>query len=511
MTTPTEISASERLHPLTATLIVFLSNFCLMALELVAGRIMAPLVGVSLYTWTSIIGVILAGISLGNFVGGKIADRWASRTTLAWLFGLSALGSVSILWLIDFVTPLRQLEIPVVLEVLLIFSVVFFLPSAILGTISPVVVKLTLADLSRTGDVVGKIYAAGAAGSIAGTFATGFFLISAFGTRAIVWGVAAGLLLLGVAIGLSGRGRRRYGVLVLLLGFVGVSALAWQQSRLNSLCLRETNYYCIKVRADDKNENVRVLTLDRLVHSYVDLTDPTYLRYGYEKVYAEVLKAAFPGDPPLATLFIGGGGYTFPRYMETLYPGSPIEVVEIDPGVTETAFADLGLPPDTTIANFNEDARRFIDQLPPTQMYDLVVGDAFNDYSVPYHLTTLEFDRRVADHLTKDGLYMVNIIDGREGLFLRAYVNTLQQVFDQVYVSPVSSYIGELSRQTYVVVAAHRLLPIHQPGEASPLDEQFVTPAELTDYLQQGVALLLTDDYVPVDNLLAPVFEASGG
>jgi spermidine synthase len=511
MITIIETASPQRLHPLVATLIVFLSNFCIMALELVAGRIMAPLVGVSLYTWTSIIGVILAGISLGNFAGGKIADRWASRTVLAWLFGLSALGSVSILWLIDLVSPLRALNTPVILEVLLVFAVVFLLPSIILGTISPVVVKLTLADLSRTGDVVGKIYAAGAAGSIAGTFAAGFFLISAFGTRAIVWGVAVGLLVLGLAIGLSGPGRQRYGILILLLGFVGVSALAWQQGRLNSTCLRETNYFCIKVRVDDKDENVRVLTLDRLVHSYVDLTDPTYLRYGYEQIYAEVLKAAFPDNPPLTTLFIGGGGYTFPRYMEVLYPGSRIQVVEIDPGVTETAFAELGLPPDTTIVNYNEDARRFIDRLPPEQRYDLVVGDAFNDYSVPYHLTTLEFDRGVANHLADGGLYMVNIIDGRKGLFLRAYVNTLQQVFKNVYISPVASHIGELSRQTYVVVAVNRPLPIHQPGQDSPLDEKFATPTDLADYLEQGVALLLTDDYVPVDNLLAPVFEASGG
>src|SRR5512145_801485 len=106
-----EPNSPERLHPLIATLIVFLSNFCILVLELVAGRLTAPLVGVSLYTWTSIIGVILAGISLGNYLGGKIADRWASRATLAALFILAALGSATILGMIELVNPLLQLEV----------------------------------------------------------------------------------------------------------------------------------------------------------------------------------------------------------------------------------------------------------------------------------------------------------------------------------------------------------------------------------------------------------------
>jgi spermidine synthase len=291
---------------------------------------------------------------------------------------------------------------------------------------------------------------------------------------------------------------------------LGLSGLTWQQGWLRSSCLRETDYFCIKVRADDKEPNIQVLTLDRLVHSYVDMDDPTHLRYGYERVYADVVKAAFPGERPLSALFIGGGGYTFPRYLEVVHPSSHIEVVEIDPGVTATAYEQLGLPIDTTILSHTNDARRFIDRLPADQRYDLIIGDAFNDFSVPYHLTTLEFDRRVAAQLNEDGLYMVNIIDGQQGHFFRAYVSTLQQAFTHVYVSPVADKLGQLSRQTYVIVAANYPLPIHQAQQVSPLDESFVTAEELTAYLEQGPRLTLTDDYVPVDNLLAPVFAASG-
>jgi spermidine synthase len=499
---------SPGLQPLWAITIVFLSNACILVLELVAGRMMAPIVGVSLYTWTSIIGVVLAGIMLGNYLGGKIADRWASRGVLALLFILAAAGSTSILGTIQLVGPLRELDLPVFGGVLIIFAVVFLAPSTLLGTISPVVVKLTLADLQQTGEVVGKIYAAGAAGSIAGTFATGFFLISAFGTRLIVWGVAGGLLLIGGLVVARVRGRLRYGALLLILLFSVLSGVAWRGGWLTSRCLRETNYFCIKVRADEDEPAVRVLTLDRLVHSYVDLEDPTHLRYGYEQVYAQVLETAFPEAKTVSALFIGGGGYTFPRFLEVVYPGSLIDVIEIDPGVTDVAYDELGLPRDTTINTVNQDARHFIARLPASRRYDLVLGDAFNDFSVPYHLTTLEFNQRVEAHLTGHGIYMVNIIDGRQGGFLRAYVRTLLAAFPYVYVSPVGAQLASVDRQTFVLVATKT--PLGLPTGPNPRGGTFLTPADLSDYLEQAPPLMLTDDYAPVDNLLAPVFADSG-
>ena len=114
-------------RPWQASLIVFLSSGAIMVLELVAGRLMAPVLGVSLYTWTSIIGVILAGISLGNFAGGLLADRYASRGTLAFVFVLSAAASLSILWTIEMTSAITDLSLPVMVQVLLAFAIVFFL------------------------------------------------------------------------------------------------------------------------------------------------------------------------------------------------------------------------------------------------------------------------------------------------------------------------------------------------------------------------------------------------
>jgi len=502
----------------SASFIVILSSGAIMVLELVAGRLMAPVLGVSLYTWTSIIGVILAGISLGNYIGGVLADRFGSRGTLVVLFVLSAVASASILWTIDMTDTITDLQVPIMLQVLLAFAIVFLLPAMLLGTISPVVVKLTLSDLNETGNVVGRIYAAGAAGSIAGTFLAGFWLISNFGTRTIVWGVAGLLLAMGFLVSLGSRRLMLLSLIVLLI-YGGLSFPVWSSGILASRCLYETNYFCIRVHSDDDDPVIQVLTLDRLVHSYVNPNDPADLRYGYERIYRDVLEGVVSPEESISAFFIGGGGYTFPRYIEVTYPNSQIEVAEIDPGVTETAYEHLALPRDTRIVSVNEDARGFLARAPREGRFDLILGDAFNDFSVPYHLTTMEFNQLVADHLTEDGFYMVNIIDGRQGRFVRAYVSTLGQVFDYVYVAPIGGVLGTVARQTFVIVAAQHPMPIGDDlpsaneGISSPtsdLRSVFLSDAEWRDYLSQGSGIILTDDFVPVDNLLAPVFSDSG-
>jgi spermidine synthase len=514
----TTLEKGKFIRPWSASVIVFLSSGAIMVLELVAGRLMAPILGVSLYTWTSIIGVILAGISLGNFAGGIMADRFASRTTLALLFVLSAAASGSILGTVEVTGAITELPLPIMVQVLLAFATVFLLPAVLLGTISPLVVKLTLSDLAKTGNVVGRIYAAGAAGSIAGTFLAGFWLISHFGTRAIVWGVAGLLLLIGLLIS-WGRRRSLALSLLALLVYGGLSPFIWSQNILGSRCLYETNYFCIRVHPHGDDPRIQVLTLDRMVHSYVNLDDPTDLRYGYERIYRDVLRAVASPEIPISTFFIGGGGYTFPHYIEVTYPDSHIEVAEIDPGVTKTAYEHLALPRDTRIVSVNEDARHYLARIPRERYFDLILGDAFNDFSVPYHLTTLEFNQLVADHLTKRGFYMVNIIDGRRGHFVRAYVSTLGRVFRHIYISPVGGEMGSAARQTLVIVAAQHPMPIGDdapsPGDSelpvpSSLRDDFLSQAEWEDYLSQGATVFLTDDFVPVDNLLAPVFSDSG-
>ncbi|MGC9523270.1 MAG: fused MFS/spermidine synthase [Anaerolineae bacterium] len=483
-------------------LIVFVSSACIMILELVAGRIIAPQVGVSLYTWTSVIGIILAGMSLGNYLGGRLADRYASLRLLGTVFLLGGAASLGILG-IDQLQIVETLEWSIIPEILLLITALFFLPATILGTVSPIVMKLAVRDLARAGSTVGRISASSTVGSIVGTFATGFWLISWFGTHTVVWGVAAVLLLVGVLFLFSERWMQFTGAaLVVVLISLGVYQLGWAQSA----CMEETNYFCIKVREEERDGMpVQVLILDRLVHSHSSLEDPTHLVYDYEQTYAEITDYLAERHTPLRTLFIGGGGYTFPRYMEAVYPDSVIDVVEIDPGVTEVAYEHLGLDRGTSITSYNEDARLFLER-EPTKQYDLIFGDAFNDFSVPYHLTTRGFNERVATWLSDDGVYVVNIIDGAVGRFLRAYVRTLRLTFDHVYVIPRLVDWRQVTRDTFVIIASNVPLDLTRFDADSRVRLGILDEAEVDGLLAEGDDVILTDRYAPVEQMLAPVF-----
>jgi predicted MFS family arabinose efflux permease len=189
--------AGSRAQPWALYLTVVLASGCTLVLELVAGRILAPFVGVSIQTWTSVIGVVLAGISLGNYLGGALADRASSDRTLGVLLAAGGLASLAVLPLTGGAGALAPRSLPLLVRIVLLTIFLFFVPSVVLGMIPPVAVKCALRDLDRTGQVVGRMYAASTAGSLGGAFLTGFILIAHFGTRAIVLGVGLALLALG--------------------------------------------------------------------------------------------------------------------------------------------------------------------------------------------------------------------------------------------------------------------------------------------------------------------------
>jgi spermidine synthase len=399
---------------------------------------------------------------------------------------------------------IAQANFPSIVALAVMVIALCFLACLILGTVSPIVTKLAVRDLRRTGRTVGRIYAAGSVGSIAGTFVTGLLLISRFGTHAVVWGVGSLLMLLGL---LFLPKRRRLRMLLLVLLVAGASLAAVRQGWLNGPCTRETDYFCITVREEESGgEPVQVLILDRMVHSYSSLDDPTMLVYGYEKSYAEATTYQATRQGRLRALFVGGGGYTYPRYMETVYPDSDLHVIEIDPGVTDVAHDMLGLSRDTNVVTYNEDARTFLER-EPIAKYDLIFGDAFNSFSVPYHLTTKEFNDRVRAWLADDGLYTVNIIDGPSGRFLRAYLHTLRQTFRNVY--PVFSvYAWRLSpRTTIVILASDTPLDLDAFQNVAPRSaSRLVAQQEIDRSLGNGSTVTLTDRYAPVDQMLLPVF-----
>ncbi|HEX4520699.1 MAG TPA: fused MFS/spermidine synthase [Gaiellaceae bacterium] len=484
-------------------LFAFVGSGCLLVVELVAARLIAPTLGVSLYTWTSVIGVVLGGVSVGNYIGGRLADRRPSYATLAAIY-LVAAGTV--LLVLGLLPHLDAIELPTsapaLIQVLWATAVLFLLPSIALGAPTPLLTRLSLGSVEETGRVVGRIQGAAALGSIVGTFATGFFLIEWFGTRDIVAGVAAILLILAaLAWGPSGL---RIALLIPLLTVV--AGAGWAS---HSPCTKESAYYCIRVvpgiqsvttpqgRKINFEAPIQDLYLDHLLHSEVDLTNQTHIFYGYQTLYAEVLEGLLPPGNELDSFFIGGGGYVFPRWVEANYTGR-ITVAEIDPDVTKIAYQQLGLQPSPRLRNITGDARQVLASEPSTTTYSAIFGDAFDDYGVPFELTTRQFDQLVSAHLKPDGVYLLNIVDGVHYDFLRSELRTLRLTFPYVgLLAQKGDWPLRGRRVTLVIVAAKS-----KPARRLPT----VAQSQLDHFISNGHSVVLTDDYAPVDQLLAPVF-----
>lgn len=501
-----------------------------MVIELVASRLIARHLGSSLYTWTSVIGVVLAGITIGNYLGGRIADKFKSKSALSVQFSLASIACLLIIILNRFVGEwiwLWQLSWPV--RVFSHVSLVFLLPSILLGTISPVVAKMALDQGLPTGRTVGDIYAWGAAGSIVGTFLAGFLLIAVFGTVKIIWIIA--VILLFISICYRPKHWLPYLVLLILatLFIMGMLPYEWADETIAAIGIREkddpailyqdeTPYCWVAVRQISEDPDRRAFLQDKLKHSEISMDDITDLQYFYTKIFAGLTRHFVKEIPQPSFLVIGGGGYAFPQYLHATYPEASVDVAEIDPGVTEAAHAAFGLPDETPIRSINLDARNHIDDVLRKNRgdeqaihYDVIFEDAINDYCVPFQLVTLEFNEKIKEILSEDGLYLINLIDTYENAeFLGSIVLTLEETFPHVHVLTTKETFAEL-RETYVVAASMK------PFDPEPIFREYnplmkIKTYEGADYdyiVQKARGLILTDDYAPVENLLAPVVRQS--
>jgi MFS family permease len=383
---------------LSAGALVFLTSAAVLVLEILAGRLLAPYVGVTLETYTGIIGVVLAGISLGTWAGGRMADRHEPGKLLGPTLMLGG--------------ALAMLSIPAIrlfgniglgtgpVAIVMLSLVGFFAPAAVLSAVAPTVVKLQLHNLDETGSVVGRLSALGTAGAIVGTFVTGFILVAAYPTRPVVLAVSGALVAGGLLLTVRLRGggaTSAAGPLALALIGAGLTVAVPAQ------CEYETAYYCAQVLDDLPPCNGRTLYLDTLRHSCVHLDDPEQLDFSYAQIMSDVIGTIGDGRSPLAALHIGGGGFTMPRYLEAVRPGSRNLVLELDPTLVRIAEDELGLARSDDLQVRVGDARVAL-QDQPAGHYDLVIGDAFGGLAVPWHLTTREFTEQVHRAMKPEGV-----------------------------------------------------------------------------------------------------------
>jgi spermidine synthase len=480
-----------------AAVIVFLSSAAVLVLEILAGRLLAPYIGVTLETFTGIIGVVLAGIALGTWLGGRVADRVDPRRVLPHTLILGGATAILAVPLIRWIGPGLTGSGPT--GVVTLTTVGFLIPAALLSAASPLVVKIVLTDLALTGHVVGRLSAIGTAGSLVGVFVTGFVLIAAFPTTPVIIATGLGAVIGGGALWWwLGRSHR----LFVAIGVVLAALASGAAVRAESPCQIESAYFCARVEADPNRIGGRTLFLDTLRHSYVDLEDPTHLQFNYIEVFAD-LAATVTAPEGLQVLHIGGGGFTFPRYVDAVWPNSTNHVLEIDPTLVDLATSQLGLVLSDRLTAEVGDARTALRALPAGEL-DLVIGDAFGGLAVPWHLTTREFTTEVARVLRPQGLYAVNVIDRPPLKFVKAELATLAAVFTHVAVAAPPDYLRAEWGGNFVLIASDR--PIDAAAISSLLTARAARemllhdPAEVAQWI--GGARVLTDDHAPVDQLI---------
>jgi hypothetical protein len=536
-----------------------------MALELSASRLLAPQLGISIYSFTVIVGVCLAGMALGNLLGGLLADvlpqvlprqmvlsvclLLAGAASLSVHFGFHYLaqgeGETAHNLVENIVELERDWEFPLAndafIQNMLLWASIFFLPLFFLGMVSPQVIRLALRDVRQSGRVAGRVYACSCLGALVGVFATGWWLISTFGVQYVIFNCAIILLslalLLAVLHGLAEFASHVHQPRVVAFVYAGVLLAvfgygAWLLPNLrppgpgldDDTVVMETNYYTIKVVGPRGIEErpwwVNYLYLDSLLHSFANPTDPEYLGYDHEKVQVDIALWVAEKNPDPRMLIIGGGGYTFPRYVESELKEYSVEVVEIDPGVTEAAHRYMGLPKDTRIGTWNMDGRQFVTGWAERGSYSLVVQDACNDLSVPFHLLTREYNEGIRDILTDDGVYLLTVIDDFwQGELMMAAIRTLQETFPEVHLleplAPIDgwqTWAGPAERSVYVIYASRRPLRLDQiaavtrVAQPDGLHTAVLSPRALRRHLEKGPQIILTDDYAPVDNLMSKLF-----
>jgi spermidine synthase len=489
-----------------AGLLAFTTSAAVLVMEIVASRLLAPYVGVTLQTYTAIIGVVLAGISLGAWLGGRLADksepvRWVSLTLIAaggLVFASLALLRFAAWMFTEFDARLYVNSPPIQAVLLVVFA--FLPPATVASMVSPLLVKASLQDLARTGREVGRLSAIGTAGAIVGTFIAGFLLVATIPSPTILLIVGALLVFMGAALWASKRNSLDTGSRTPLAMLLVAGGLGGSVPFHKTPCDIETAYFCASVL--DDGPRTRILQLDTLLHSAVDLDDDRKLIFEYAQSIGAAVDVRWADGVPIRGLHIGGGGFSLPRYVRATRPGSYNLVIERDPALIQLDKDKLGLVTDESLVAQSEDGRVAMRRAKAAS-YDLVVGDAFGGEAVPWHLATKEFTKLVRDALKQNGMYALNIIDGGPAKFAKAEVATIQAIFDHVAVIAPNDALEGRSGANFVAVASASPLPIEALAARHSeigLRVEILSGAALENWV--GSADVLTDAFAPVDQLL---------
>lgn len=480
---------------------VFVCGGLVMIYEIIGSRILSPYIGTSTYTWTSLIGVILAALSLGYWLGGKWADKKPDIKILASvIFIAGGLVSVTIL-LKDFIlAAVAQNSLPLELKSVIAALLLFAPASVFLGFVTPYAVKLKTKTLDETGQTVGRLYALSTIGSIVGTFSAGFFLIPFVGSTRTLYFIAGSLILLSILLVPFAFSRLNIAVIaVFILGVLANETfLHYQKNTLNFYDI-DTEYARLQVfetthKATGKP--IRAMAIDPYIYQSSMFLEDGKPASEYHKFY-HLLRFFKPDFHK--TLMIGGAGYSFPKEYLNTYKTAEIDVVEIDPQMTEIAKRFFRLKNDPRLKIVHKDGRVFLNQA-ENKKYDVILMDAFTSlFSVPFQLTTLEAAQQINRVLNDDGVVIFNIggaIEGDSAKFLQAEIATYKKVFPQILLFKVDNKKEDSEVQNIILIASKNKNKFVLKTDDAEISELF---AHFYDKNLPENKNILTDDLAPVE------------
>lgn len=487
------------LHITRLESVAFVVGFTVMTFELAAARIVAPHLGATIYSWTSIIGVILAALAVGYASGGIIADARKRTADIVLMLTLAALTFVAIiLFKENLLGWISAKDLPLQLQGLYASLLLFAPPTLLLGMASPYLSRMSITDVETSGHRLSRVEAAGTIGSLVGTFLTGYILFSLIGSHAIV--IFLGILLI-VASFLLGY-RKYLAVRFITLALILLAGSISSKPQLGGLVQQfDTAYSHITIR-DISNgaQRIRVLQTDNSgLQSgvYADGRDNLAIPYIRAFAYAANLKPQAERH-----LIIGGGAFTFPEFLAKRNPASSVDTVEIDSKLPEVSrqYFDFEQPKNLSI--ITADGRQFLNTNKVN--YDMIFIDAFNALVPPFQLMTVEAANRMQASLKPDGIVAANIISASSGYrseLIRYAYNTFKTSYTHVSVYRVDQRYPAYSRQNMLLLASNR-----------PIDEDRLTQATANDRLLRSMtsgklalfndpSRILTDDYAPIERL----------
>lgn len=493
--------AERPVNNLRIGIAVFACGAFVMAYEIVASRILAPYIGTSTYIWTSLIGVILASLSLGYWLGGRMADRRPDVRVLSSVIFFAG-GLVAVTELVKEIVLSFVASAPIGIELRSVLaSLLLFAPASVcLGFVTPYAVKLEILSLANSGKTVGRLYALSTVGSIAGTFVAGFFLIPFVGSTRTLYIISGGLIGVAVILFPFTWTRTAIGsIVVVVFSIISNEASIYLMKVENDVHDIDTEYSRIRVfnTVDPHSgQPIRALATDPYAIQSamrLDNGDPVFAYINYYRL------ARYFNPNAKRSLMIGGAGYTVPKDLLRRYQDLDMDVVEIDPGMTRIARSYFGLTDNERMRIFHEDGRTFLNKA-PAGSYDAVLMDAFSSlFSVPYQLTTRECVTEIKRSLSEDGVVIFNLgsaISGAGSGFLQSELATYRSVFPTVMLFKVYSDLPDDRLQNLIIVA------LNSPQTTKPesVDQAF---AQLLSH-QYASPIgsekpILTDDLAPVE------------